>query len=59
MTDLSLARRLQLQKAPLQVSSYFDPATYQAEQRRIFSQTPTYVGHALSVPRVGDYNALS
>jgi choline monooxygenase len=59
MTDLSLARRLQLQKAPLQVSSYFDPATYQAEQQRIFSQAPTYVGHALSVPQVGDYYALS
>jgi choline monooxygenase len=59
MTDLSLARRLQLQKAPLQVSSYFDSAIYQAEQQRIFSQAPTYVGHALSVPQVGDYYALS
>ena len=58
MTDLSLARHLQLQKAPLQVSSYFDPATYQAEQQRIFSQSPKYVGHALAVPNVGDYYAL-
>ncbi len=59
MTDLSLTRHLShLQTAPLQVSSYFDPATYQAEQRRIFSQSPKYVGHSLAVPNVGDYYAL-
>jgi choline monooxygenase len=58
MTDLSLSRHLQLQKAPLQVSSYFDPATYQAEQQRIFSNAPKYVGHSLAVPNVGDYYAL-
>jgi choline monooxygenase len=58
MTDLSLASRLQLQNAPLHVSSYFDAATYALEQQRIFSKSPAYVGHALSVPEVGDYYAL-
>jgi choline monooxygenase len=62
MTDLSLANHLaklsHLQQAPLHVSSYFDPATYQAEQQRIFSQSPKYVGHALAVPKLGDYYAL-
>jgi choline monooxygenase len=58
MTDLSLAHRLQLQTAPLHVSSYFDAATLQAEQQHIFSKSPIYVGHALSVPHIGDYYAL-
>ena len=42
----------------LPVSSYFDPALYQREMQTIFQQGPRYVGHALSVPRVGDYHAL-
>jgi choline monooxygenase len=42
----------------LPVSSYFDPALYQLEMQNIFSQGPRYVGHSLSVPRVGDYYAL-
>ena len=42
----------------LPVSSYFDPALYQREMQTIFQQGPRYVGHALSVPNVGDYYAL-
>ena len=42
----------------LPVSSYFDPALYQREMQTIFLQGPRYVGHALSVPIVGDYYAL-
>lgn len=42
----------------LPVSSYFDPALYALEMERIFQQGPRYVGHALSVPHVGDYYAL-
>jgi choline monooxygenase len=58
MTDLSLARHLQLQQAPLHVSSYFDSAVYAQEMQRIFAISPKYVGHALAVPQVGDYYAL-
>ncbi len=62
MTDLSFAKHLQppspQSNAPLQVSSYFCPATYEAEQQRIFSQSPKYVGHRLAVPNMGDYYAL-
>jgi choline monooxygenase len=59
LTDLTyLTRHVQLQTAPLRVSSYFDAATYQAEQQRIFSTAPKYVGHGLAVPNVGDYYAL-
>ncbi len=42
----------------LPVSSYFDPALYQLEMERIFATGPRYVGHALSVPEIGDYYAL-
>ena len=42
----------------LPVSSYFDPALYAREMEQIFRQGPRYVGHALSVPNVGDYHAL-
>jgi choline monooxygenase len=42
----------------LPVSSYFDPVLYQREMQTIFQQGPRYVGHALSVPNVGDYYAL-
>ncbi len=47
-------------KAPpqLPVSSYFDPALHAQEMQSIFQQGPRYVGHALSVPNVGDYYAL-
>ncbi len=56
MSDLSL--QLQQAHSPLPVSSYFDPALFALEMQRIFQSGPRYIGHALSVPRVGDYNAL-
>ena len=42
----------------LPVSSYFDEALYQRETQSIFQQGPRDVGHALSVPNIGDYYAL-
>jgi len=56
MSDLSL----QLQQAcgQLSVSSYFDEALYQREIEHLFHRGPRYVGHALSVPEVGDFHAL-
>ena len=42
----------------LPVSSYFDDALYQRERHTLFQRGPRYVGHALSVPNVGDYAAL-
>jgi choline monooxygenase len=67
MTDLSLSRHLshqakhpapQLRAAPLQVSTYFSDAVFEAEQQRIFATAPKYAGHALAVPQIGDYYAL-
>ena len=48
-------------KSPSQlpVSSYFDEALYQRELKEIFPRGPRYVGHALSVPNVGDYATLA
>ena len=43
----------------LPVDSYFDQALYQRELETIFLRGPRYVGHALSVPEVGDYATLA
>jgi choline monooxygenase len=56
MSDLSL--QLQQAASQLPVSSYFDEALYRREMDGIFQQGPRYVGHALSVPDLGDYYAL-
>ena len=56
MSDLSL--QLQQSHSQLPVSSYFDAALYAREMQRIFAGGPRYVGHALSVPEVGDYYVL-
>ncbi|MGQ0708754.1 MAG: aromatic ring-hydroxylating oxygenase subunit alpha [Rhodoferax sp.] len=56
MSDLSLQLKPALSQLP--VSSYFDPALLALEQKLLFDQGPRYVGHALSVPQVGDYYAL-
>ena len=56
MSDLSL--RLQQAVSPVPVSSYFDEALYQREQRQILAPGPRYVGHQLAVPGLGDYYAL-
>lgn len=56
MSDLSL--QLQPANGQLPVTSYFDEALYQRELQTLFQGGPRYVGHALSVPNVGDYCAL-
>jgi len=56
MSDLSL--RLQQAHSQLPVSSYFDEALFARELATLFQRGPRYVGHALSVPQVGDYHAL-
>ena len=56
MSDLSL--QLQQSHSQLPVSSYFDAALFAREMEHIFNKGPRYVGHALSVPELGDYYAL-
>jgi choline monooxygenase len=56
MSDLSL--QLQQAQSQLPVSSYFDEALFQRELEHLFTRGPRYVGHAASVPEVGDFYAL-
>ncbi|MDQ6881265.1 MAG: Rieske (2Fe-2S) protein, partial [Pseudomonadota bacterium] len=56
MSDLSL--QLQQAASQLPVSSYFDDSLHRREMQTLFEYGPRYVGHALSVPDVGDYHAL-
>ncbi len=57
MSDLSL--QLQQATGQLPVTSYFDDALYLRELETFFRRGPRYVGHALSVPHVGDYATLA
>ena len=56
MSDLSL--QLQPATGQLPVRTYFDEALYQRELQSLFRKGPRYVGHALSVPALGDYATL-
>jgi choline monooxygenase len=59
MSDLRVTpSQLERSRSQLSVRSYFDPQLFQSELDRLFRQGPRYVGHALSVPEVGDYHAL-
>ncbi len=59
MSDLSIRHQIIEQpRSQLSVSAYFSEALYEQEQRLIFQQAPTYLGHELAVPEVGDYYAL-
>ena len=57
MSDLSL--QLQQATGQLPVSSYCDEALFQREQACLFRAGPRYLGHALSVPKLGDYATLA
>ena len=59
MSDLSLTlSALDSSTTQLPVSSYFDEGLFRRELELLFQPGPRYLGHALSVPEVGDYHAL-
>jgi len=59
MSDLSISlEALERSRSQLSVSTYFDAALFQQEQRMLFQQQPRYIGHELLVPEVGDFHAL-
>ena len=59
MSDLSHAlTSLHRSRTQLPVSVYFDQALHQSELKRIFQSGPRYLGHALSVPDIGNHHAL-
>jgi phenylpropionate dioxygenase-like ring-hydroxylating dioxygenase large terminal subunit len=60
MSDLSLSlRALERSRSQLPTAAYFDDDIHRQEQARIFRQSPSYLGHALSVPEQGDFLALA
>jgi phenylpropionate dioxygenase-like ring-hydroxylating dioxygenase large terminal subunit len=42
----------------LPINWYVDPHIYAFEQHHLFSKAPTYLGHEIMVPHVGDYYVL-
>jgi choline monooxygenase len=59
MSDLSPAlNTLPSGRTQLPVSVYSDASLFKEELARIFQSGPRYLGHALSVPEIGDYYAL-
>src|SRR5215210_5639162 len=58
MSDLPARRLLQPSATQLPVSWYFDERVFELEKKRLFEAGPTYVGHELMVPNVGDYHSL-
>jgi choline monooxygenase len=59
VVPMRLANAASNSPCQLPVSSYFDEALYQRELKEIFQRGPRYVGHAMSVPNVGDYATLA
>ena len=59
MSDLSIClEALERSHSQFPVSSYFDEGLFQREQELVLQHGPRYVGHELSVPRVGDFQSL-
>lgn len=59
MSDLPRRKDQLTRNAPqLPVSWYFDQHIFELEQRLLFDGGPQYVGHALMVPGIGDYQTL-
>jgi phenylpropionate dioxygenase-like ring-hydroxylating dioxygenase large terminal subunit len=60
MSDLSITRDALVRGcSQLPVTSYFDATLFERERETLFRNGPRYVGHALSVPDVGNYHVLT
>lgn len=60
LIDLDIRlENLKRDRAQLSVDTYFCADLFQREMELIFQHGPRYLGHALSVPEVGDYHALA
>jgi len=58
MSNQAPSRELAPAVSQLPVSAYFDPAVLEVEKRLLFDAGPGYVGHALMVPELSDYQTL-
>ncbi len=59
MSDLSNAAAFTTSSSQLPADWYFDARIYELEKRVFFDRGPSYVGHELMVPNVGDYQSLA
>jgi phenylpropionate dioxygenase-like ring-hydroxylating dioxygenase large terminal subunit len=58
MSSIATIAQLRRATSQLPVSWYCSPDVHAAEQQRLFAHAPSYVGHELMVPNVGDYCVL-
>ena len=59
MSDLSVTlEALERSRSQLSASAYFDTGLFRREMELIFESGPRYLGHALTVPEVGNFHAL-
>ncbi|HVL56049.1 MAG TPA: aromatic ring-hydroxylating dioxygenase subunit alpha [Burkholderiaceae bacterium] len=59
MSDIGRQAHLKRSAAQLPVSAYFDESLFQRELDVLFRNGPSYVGHELMVPEVGDFHTLA
>ncbi|HZP94277.1 MAG TPA: aromatic ring-hydroxylating dioxygenase subunit alpha [Burkholderiales bacterium] len=59
MSDLAKHEYLKAANSQLPMAWYFDPGIWAQEKAALFDKGPSYVGHELMVPEVGDYHTLS
>ena len=58
MSDIAKPKQLDRTSPQPPLSWYFDSKILEVEQRTLFDTGPSYVGHELLVPNLGDYNVL-
>ncbi|MGC2167054.1 MAG: aromatic ring-hydroxylating dioxygenase subunit alpha [Gallionella sp.] len=58
MSEIAELARLTKVPEQLPLSWYFDSRILELEKRLLFDQGPSYVGHELMVPNLGDYQVL-
>ncbi len=58
MSEIAQADQFIRSKAQPPLSWHFDPKVFEVERRVLFDQGPSYVGHELLVPNLGDYHVL-
>jgi len=58
MSDIQSARRLSPADIQLPASWYSDEGLFALEKQLLFDAGPSYVGHELMVPKVGNYRTL-
>ena len=59
MSNFATVAQLQRATSQLPVSWYCSPEIHVAEQKHLYARGPSYVGHELMAPNLGDYCVLA